>query len=121
MRATAGYLACLAAMVSVTAWPSEPSPIYVRGYYTSEGHNSLWQHSDSSPWYVVKGAPWADPRLLEWGYVPVTHNAQSYYCLSDRARTGSRVPVWICGDPATVELLYDSNRSAVELLYGRPH
>jgi hypothetical protein len=120
MRATVGYLACLAAGVSSTAWPSEPSPIYLRGYYTIQGHYLLWQHSDSSPWYVMKDAPWANPRLVEWGYVPVTHNAQNYYCVIDHGPpTGSLVPLrtFACGDPATVEQLYDSKRAPFGLSY----
>jgi hypothetical protein len=121
---TAGYLGCIAALVSVTARPSEPAPIYLRGYYRFYERNSVWQYSDGMPWYVLKDAAWTDPRLIKWGYVPVSHDAQDYYCLIDHdAPTGSRIPVWIfaCGDPATVELLYNSNRAPVGLLYGGPH
>ncbi len=126
MRATAGVLVCLAALLmsATAAQPKEPSPIYLRGYYRLTDRYSVWRLSNSSPWYIVKDAPWADPRLVKWGYVPVTHDAQQYYCLIDHEPpTGSRIPVWIfaCGDPATVELLYNTNRSPVGLLYGGPY
>jgi hypothetical protein len=119
MRATAGYLACLAAIVSATARPSEPAPIYLGGYYRIYDRYTVWQYSDSMPWYVLKDAEWADPRLIKWGYVPVWHDAQGYYCLIDHdAPTGSRIPVWLfaCGDPATAELLYNSNRTPLGVL-----
>jgi hypothetical protein len=124
MYAIAGFLACMAATIALAAPPSEPSPIYLSGYYRIYDRNSVWQYSDSKPWYILKDAPWADPRLLKWGYVPVRHDAQRYYCLVDHEPpTGSHIPEWTfaCGDPATVELLYNSNRAPVGLLYGGPH
>jgi len=123
MRAIVGSLACMAASVALAAPPGEPSPIHLRGYYRLYSRNSVWQYSDGQPWYIVKDASWADPRLVKWGYVPALHDAQRYYCLVDHdAPTGSRIPEWLfaCGDPATAELLYNSNRTPVGLLYGGP-
>ena len=113
MRAISGYLACLTGVVWATAWSSEPSPIYLSGYYEINEHYLVWQHSDAFPWYIVKDAPWTDPRLVQWGYVPVTHHRQNYYCVIDHdPPTGSKIPMWMfaCGDPATIEQLRDSNR-----------
>ncbi len=124
MRLTAGFLACCALMCSVTAWLIEPSPIYLRGYYKLYDRYSVWRLSDSAPWYILKDAPWADPRLVKWGYVPVTHATQNYYCLIDHdPPTGSRIPEWIfaCGDPATVELLYNTNRPPLGFRYNGPY
>jgi hypothetical protein len=125
MRAAAGFFAALAAMASMSlaAPPSDRSPIYLRGYYRIYDQYSIWKYSDSIPWYVVKGAPWADSRLVKWGYVPVTHDSKQYYCLIDRQpHTGSNIlePTFTCGDPATVEELYDRNRGPIGLLYGAP-
>jgi hypothetical protein len=52
-----------------------------------------------------------------------SRHAQRYYSLVDHdAPTESRIPEWLlaCGDPATAELLYNSNRTPVGLLYGGP-
>lgn len=125
MRATAGFFSGLAAMASVApaAPPSDQSPIYLRGYYKLYDNYPIWQYSDGSPWYVLKSAPWADQRLLQWGYVPVTHDSLRYYCLIDHeAPTGSHIREWTftCGDPATVEVLYNTRRRPLGLLYGVP-
>ena len=119
MRATARYLACLAAVVSAGARPSESSPIYLSGYYRVYPSYTAWQSGDGLPWYVVKDAPWADARLVKWGYLPVTHNAQNYYCIIEHdPPTGSRIPLWrfACGDPATVGLLYEIGYTPVGIL-----
>jgi hypothetical protein len=124
MRTTARVLTGLAVMLMVTAWSTEPSPIYLRGYYRLYDRYSVWRPDDGLPWYIVKEVDWADPRLLKWGYVPVMHAEQPYYCLIDHdAPTGSHIPVWIfaCGDPDTVELLYNTNRPPFGLLYGGPY
>ena len=123
MRALLGFLLCFAAVTSAMARPNEQSPIFLRGYYWLYTTYSVWRHSDRAPWYVVTDAPWADPRLIKLGYVPVMHNSEPYYCMIDHeAPTGSRIPEWtfMCGDPATVTLLYN-NRPPVGLLYGGPH
>jgi hypothetical protein len=126
MRAIAGFLACLAVTVtaSVTAKPNAPSPIYLRGYYRLYDRYSVWRLSDGSPWYIVNEAHWADWRLVKWGYVPVMHDSQRYYCLIDHEPpTGSRIAEWtfVCGDPPTVELLYNTNRPPVGFMYGGPY
>jgi len=121
MRVITGCLALIVASVTLAALPNEPPPIYLRGYYRLYDRNSVWKYSDRQPWYIVRGAPWADPRLVKWGYVPVLHDGQRYYCLVDHdAPTGSRIPEWLftCGDPATAELLYNTNRAPIGLLYG---
>lgn len=125
MRATAGFFSGLAAMASVSlaAAPSAQSPIYLRGYYRLYDSHAIWRYGDRSPWYVLKSAPWADQRLLKWGYVPVTHDSQKYYCLIDRdPPTGSHIGEWTftCGDPTTVEVLFNTNRRPLGLLYGAP-
>ena len=125
MRAILGCLACLAAMTSgsLAASEGEPAVMHLSGYFRIYDQYTVWQYSDRSAWYVIKSASWADPRLVKWGYVPVAHDSQHYYCLIDHeARTGSKILEWLffCGDPATVEVLYDTNRRPVGLLYGPP-
>lgn len=123
MRALVGLLISLSVVPSAMARPNEQEPIHLRGYYRLYTTYSVWRHSDGAPWYVVNGAPWADARLVKWGYVPVMHNSDRYYCMIDHEPpTGSRIPEWtfMCGDPATVELLYNRNRPPVGLLYGGP-
>jgi hypothetical protein len=125
MRARVGYLVGLAAIASVSwaAAQSEQSPVYLRGYYKLYDQYSVWQYSDHSPWYMLKSAPWADQRLVKWGFVPVTHDSQNYYCLIDHSPpTGSHIAEWTfsCGDPATAELLYNMNWRPIGLLYGAP-
>lgn len=124
MRASAGFVACLAAVAAVKARSSEPSPTYLRGYYKLHAHYLVWQPSDSLPWYVVMDAPWADPLLVKWGYAPVTHNAQNYYCVIDDGRpTGSHIPqrLFACGDPQTVELIYHNHVTPFGLSGGGPY
>jgi hypothetical protein len=124
MRALLGFLVWLAVATSAAALANEQPPIYLRGYYRLYNTYSIWRHSDHTPWYVVNDAPWADPRLVKWGYVPVMHDAERYYCMIDHEPpTGSRIPEWtfMCGDPATMQLLYNRNRPPVGLLYGGPH
>ncbi len=125
MRITVGYLAGLAALASAAfaASQGDQSPIYLRGYYKLYQQYSLWQYSDRTPWYVLRSAPWADERLVKWGYVPVTHDANDYYCLIDRdPPTGTHIAerTFTCGDPATVEWLYNANLRPLGLLYGVP-
>ncbi len=126
MRGTSVLLALCALPWAASASPADADsePIYLRGYYKLYDRYSIWRLSDSSPWYIVKNARWADSRLVKWGYVPVTHGGDRLYCLVDHeAPTGSRIPVWTfaCGDPATVEWLYNSNRPPIGLRYGGPY
>lgn len=116
-------LSCCVALGSAVAFATD-APIHLRGYYRLYDRYSVWQLSDASPWYVDNEARWADPRLLKWGFVPVMHDAQRFYCLIDHEPpTGSRIPEWTfsCGDPATVEILFNTNRTPIGFRYGGPY
>jgi hypothetical protein len=122
MRAIVGFLASLAAVSALAAVPeAAPLPAYhLHGYYKLLDNIPTWQQSSDSPWQVVKGEPWINKRLVKWGYVPMTHDAQNYYCLIDNGpRTGSRVieQNFICGDPKTVEWIFNTNRTPALPLY----
>lgn len=94
---------------------------HLHGYYKLLNDFPTWQQSDDSPWQVVKDQPWIKPRLVKWGYVPMTHDSQNYYCLIDGGpRTGSHVtePIFICGDPKTVEWIFNTNQAPQLPLYG---
>jgi hypothetical protein len=132
MRAIVGCFACLAAMTSLaSAAPDSTAPAagaapplpayYLHGYYKLLDNVPTWQQSDASPWQVVKGEPWIKRRLVKWGYVPVMHDSKPYYCLIDHnPRTGSHVmeQAFICGDPQTVEYIFNTNRTPTIPLYG---
>ena len=128
MRVAAGCFACLTAMASFAfaASPSEgqgdPAPTYyLRGFYKLLDQRPTWQASDDSPWQVVRNEPWVNPRLVKWGYVPMTHDSKRYYCLiDDRPRTGSHVieRTFVCGDPSTAEWLFNIGRTPKLALYG---
>jgi hypothetical protein len=132
MRAIVGCFACLAAMTSLASAAPEsiapatgaapPLPTYhLHGYYNLIDNVPTWQQSDDSPWQVVKDEPWIKPRLVKWGYVPVTHDSKPYYCLiNDSSHTGSHVieQTFICGDPKTVEWIFNTNRTPTIPLYG---
>jgi len=52
-------------------------------------------------------------RLVNWGYVPFTHDSKNYYCRIDNGpRTGSHVTevTFMCGDAATVQSLFQNNQ-----------
>jgi hypothetical protein len=124
MRAVTGCLAYLAATVPLACAAPQPAPrpIYLLSFYELD-RVPIWRSSDSSPWYVVENADWADPRLIKWGYVPVTHDSKRYYCLIDNSPpTGSRIPeqTFVCGDPATAEWLFNNNYPPTRLLYVTP-
>jgi hypothetical protein len=130
VRVAAGCFACVTALTSlaVAESPSSdqgaaaPAPTYyLHGYYKLLDQRPTWQYSDASPWQVVRNEPWVQPRLVKWGYVPMTHDSQRYYCLiDDRPRTGSHVieRTFICGDPATAEWIFNSGRRPTLALYG---
>ncbi len=126
MRAALGSFACLAAVASVAfATPesaSAPQRTYhLHGYYKLHQQVATWEVSDDSPWQVVKDAPWIDTRLVKWGYVPVTHGSDHYYCqIEDKPMTGTNIQgkTFICGDPKTVELIFNNNWRPKVPLYG---
>ena len=126
MRAIVGFLACLAAMTSFAAENAAPAPLpayHLKGYYKLLDNIPTWQQSDAAAWQVVKGEPWINKRLVKWGYVPMTHAGQNYYCLiDDRPRTGSHVmeQTFVCGDPKTVEWIFDTGRTPTIPLYAGP-
>jgi hypothetical protein len=140
MRANVGSLACLAAMAamaSVTLAAPEAAPqgnstppdstptYYLRGYFKLDSQRPVWQASDSSPWSQVKTkTPWVDRRLVKWGYTPFTHDSKNYYCLiDDGPRTGSHVieTTFMCGDPATVQWLFQNNwKPSIPMTGGGP-
>jgi hypothetical protein len=129
MRAAVGSFVCLAALTSLafaapqSAAPQSaaPQPTYhLRGYYKLHTQVGIWQLSDDSPWQVVKDEPWINPRLVHWGYVPITHDSKHYYCLiDDKPRTGTNIleKTFVCGDPKTVQLIFDNNWQPVLPLY----
>ena len=126
MRAVVKCFACLTTITPLAlATPqgdSAPS-YYLRGFYKLLDQEPTWQLSDASPWQVAKNETWVNPRLVKWGYVPVVHAAERYYCLIDHsARTGSHIVEWIfvCGDPGTTVWLFNNNRRPVLRLYGGP-
>lgn len=136
MRAIPGCFACLAAITSLasaapeTAAPAPaataaPLPTYhLRGYYKLLDEIPTWQQSDDSPWQVVKSEPWIKRRLVQWGYVPIVHDSQNYYCLIDGGpRTGTHITdqVFVCGDPKTVEWIFNTNRTPKIPTYGGSH
>jgi hypothetical protein len=128
MRAAVACFACLSAMASPAfAAPQKGSTptYYLRGYYKLDNQRPTWQDSDASPWSEVKrNSPWVDQRLVKFGYVPFTHDSKNYYCLIDNGpRTGSHVieVTFMCGDPATVQWLFQNNwRPNVPLIGGGP-
>ena len=128
MRVAAACVACLTAMASLAfAAPQKGSTptYYLRGYYKLDNQRPTWQDSDSSPWSEVKSkTPWVNERLVKWGYVPFTHDAKNYYCLIDNGpRTGSHIVevTFMCGDPDTVQWLFQNNwRPNLPLIGGGP-
>ena len=137
MRATVGCFAGLAAMASVTfaapgatpqgtSTPTDSTPTYyLRGYFKLDSQRPVWQASDSSPWSQVKtNTPWVNRRLVKWGYTPFTHDSKNYYCvIDDNPRTGSHVieTTFMCGDPATVQWLFQNNwKPSIPMTGGGP-
>jgi hypothetical protein len=125
MRTVVGTFICLTALASVAfAEPETNTPLptyHLHGFYKLRDRTAIWQISDKSPWQVVKDEPWIEPRLVKWGYVPLTHNSQHYYCLiDDKPITGSNIAktTFICGDASTVAFNYINNWRPSLLLYG---
>lgn len=115
-------LACTApASFTASASTATQSTYYLQGYYKLRETNATWELSDKSPWQIVKNEPWIDPRLTKWGYVPVIHDGDHYYCLIDnKPMTGSNIleKTFICGDPKTAEFIFNNNFRPKLPLYG---
>ena len=124
MRTIAGCFASFVAagaVATAAAQANQPRVVHLRGYYQLQ-FSPIWRSSDRSPWYLLRSAPWADQRLVKWGYVPVEHNGKHFMCLiNDQPRTGSRIPpgpIYTCGDPGTAEMLYNRGWTPVTHLFG---
>lgn len=115
MRAAVGCFACLVAISATTAFATpqtESTPIRLQGFYELERATPTWRVSDSSPWYLLKNAEWANPRFVKQGYVPFVHDSKQYYCLIDKSpQIGSHLPeqTLLCGEPTEVEWLVNNN------------
>jgi hypothetical protein len=138
MRVIVGCFVGLAALTSVAFGAAGTAPLdssaaqhslptyYLRGYYKIDNERPVWQDSDAAPWAEVKAnEPWVNRRIVKWGYVPFTHNAQNYYCLIDKGpRTGSHVNdvTFLCGDPESVQSLFIQNnwRPNIPMIGGGP-
>ena len=125
MRILSRPFICLTALASVAfAAPESTAPLptyHLRGYYKLVDEKAIWQFSDNSPWQVVKNEPWIDARVVNWGYVPLTHDSRHYYCLiDDKPITGSNIAktTFICGDADVVKFNYFSNVRPHLSLYG---
>lgn len=93
----------------------------LHGYYQLRSNVATWQRSDDSPWQVVKGEPWISDYLVKWGYVPVVHDSQRYYCqIRDTPRIGSNIieTIFVCGDPDTVQMMYQNHWAPILPAYG---
>ena len=124
MRLIVGCFACLTALSSLAfAAPESAAPLpayHLHGYYQLHDDTGVWTQSDDSPWQVVRDEAWIEPYLVKWGYVPMTHDSKHYYCQIDgRPRTGTNInqKTFVCGDPETVDLLYNTKRKPTLLLY----
>ncbi len=115
MRTAVGCFACLVAISASAAFAApqaESTPIRLQGFYELDRATRTWRVSDGSPWYLLKNAEWANPRLVKQGYVPVVHDSKQYYCLIDESpKIGSHLPeqTFVCGEPAEVEWLVNNN------------
>lgn len=131
MGATLGIITCLTALTSAafagpeSTAPSQPTdhlPTYhLHSYYKLHDEFGIWQLSDDSPWQVVKSEPWIVHRWVQWGYVPITHDSKHYYCLIDDSPvTGTHIgaKTFVCGDPDTVQEIFNNNWTPKLLLGG---
>jgi len=128
MRTILGTFICLSGFASLAcAAPESTAPLptyHLHGYYSIREENAVWQFSDNSPWQVVANEPWIDPKVVKWGYVPLTHNSKHYYCLIDeKPITGSNIArkTFICGEAATVKFGYANDWRPTLRLYGPGH
>jgi hypothetical protein len=128
MRAAVGYFVGLTALASLTcAALVSAAPLrtyHLKGYYKLNEQEGIWQPSDNTPWQVVSDQPWIDRMVVKWGYLPMVHDSQNYYCLiQDSPTTGTRMTdkTFVCGDPATVESIYNNNLKPKLRLYGGVH
>lgn len=125
MRTVVGTLICLSGFATL-AWaaPESTAPLptyHLHGYYSIREENAVWTFSDDSPWQVVKDEPWIDPKVVKWGYVPLSHDSRHYYCLiEDEPITGSNIAkkTFICGDANTVRFGYVNDWRPTLRLYG---
>jgi hypothetical protein len=113
MRTVLASLASTLALTSTALGAQEQvAHAFTLGSYYSfetDGYTYL-KGSDNNPWYVLQQASWADPALLQLGYLAVGHDGKHYYCLIEHAAPiGTRIAqraYFICGDPTTAEMLY---------------
>jgi len=128
MRAVTGTFICLSGLVSLAfAAPESTAPLpayHLHGYYSIREQNAVWEYSDKSSWQVVANEPWIDPKVVKWGYVPLTHNSKHYYCLiDDKPMTGSNIAkkTFICGEASNVKFNYANEWRPILRLYGPDH
>lgn len=124
LRTVCAPLACALALApaALGAQAQVARALTLPGYYVLDFYPH-WQLSDKQPWYVLKQPRWADPLLLKYGYVAVSHDGLNYYCLiQEGPPVGTRIGqhTYICGDPAIAEMLYTMNWKPVILIYGSP-
>ena len=121
MRTLVSSFAAVGALAIGAVQADQPRVVHLRGYYQLQFYPA-WRSSDASPWYLLRSAPWADPRLVKWGYVPAEHDGKHFMCLvNDQPITGTRIPpgpVYVCGDSGTAEMLYNGGWGLVTHLYG---
>ena len=112
---------CLVGFASLAFGASDgvvptPPTYHLHGYYKLHDQIGIWEASDDSPWEIAKGEAWVDSRLVKWGYVP-----GRYYCLiHDQPPTGTHVGkrTFVCGDPDTVEILFNNHQTPKLKIYG---
>jgi hypothetical protein len=124
VRTVLASLICALTLTSAAFGAQQPvtSVFTLPGYYVLDFYPH-WQLSDHKPWYVLNQPRWADPLLLRYGYAAVSHDDQNYYCLiQDEPPVGTRLwkRTFICGDPATAEMLYTINWRPKIFIYGTP-
>jgi hypothetical protein len=126
MRTVLASLACALTLTLTSAALGAPQQaahaFTLRGYYALDFY-PFWQSSDKQPWYTLERASWADPLLVKYGYVAVSHDGKHFYCLiQNEPPAGTRIGqhTYICGDPAMAEMLYTMNWRPKILIYGSP-
>ncbi len=116
MRVAIGCSVCLATVAitstALAAPQAESQSVHLQSFYELGRATPTLRVSDGSPWFLMKSADWADPKLLKHGYLPVMDDSKQYYCLIDKTpKIGSRMPehTFLCGDSSAVEWLVDNN------------